>query len=797
MFSGISMESKKLNIYQMIIGSCLLAVIVILVVLVVGQRTRFNDYSENEYKYEFYDYGWKQVTEEGLVDIESLPTKLETTDYKYVIVNTLPDEIDEGSWLCVTGYISIVKVFIDDELRTFYFLPPGDKGFGSKTSPSAHIFTRLYKKDAGSQIVIEVESQSMFQGWMSNVIIGSQGGIWGYFAHNSMISTMMTLVLGSISIITIVLATYFAIVTRKASGVLYLAIGIFFVCMWRIGSTPSSNTFMQYEVANLTYFFEIACQTLVFVPVPFLLFSDCLHDGRYKIVYKVLEIISIIYAVVVSCLHYSGIVYFAGTLTYTFVVILLALSCVLIITIVEILSGRMKDYRMVVIGLMIFMMLMAFELIKEFADIAAVSSIVYVIGLMILLISVVAEAVVGMLRAHSQKIIAVTAAAKKSEFLSLMSHRIRTPLNTISGMSEMIERETKSQDIKAYASSIRNAVRMLMSLINDMLDVEKSEKGVKLELKEYNLAPLLVDCISLLMSRATQEGLEFVTKVDGQLPSVLYGDAVRIMQIITNVLTNAIKYTNKGTVTLVADKEYIKGQFNLCITVNDTGIGIKEEDIGQIFNSYNRADEKENRHIEGTGLGLSITKKLVDAMKGNISVESEYGKGSSFKIVIPQKIINSEPIGNLEEAIKKYTLKNVSYHERLHAPYAKVLVVDDNKMNIEVFKGLLKQTQIKIDSADSGNQAYEMALGVQYDLIFMDHMMPEPDGIQTLHLLRNNYMAKSYFTPVIALTANATPGAKDMYLKEGFAEYLSKPIDSKKLEKLLLQFLPKEKVVLQ
>ena len=182
-------------------------------------------------------------------------------------------------------------------------------------------------------------------------------------------------------------------------------------------------------------------------------------------------------------------------------------------------------------------------------------------------------------------------------------------------------------------------------------------------------------------------------------------------------------------------------------------------------------------------------------MGGEIKVESEYGKGSAFTIIIPQKVINEEPIGDLDEAIRKYTQKNVTYKELFHAPDAKVLVVDDNRMNIEVFIGLLKETQIQIDSAGGGDEAYEKARTNKYDLIFMDHMMPEPDGIQTLHLLKNNYMAMSYATPVVALTANATPGAEKMYLNEGFAAYMSKPVDSKKLEKLLLKLLPQEKIV--
>lgn len=789
-------KTLKLDIYLLLMIGCVIAVVSVIVVLIAHQKYRFNDFGENEYQYEHYNTGWKLICEDDPVDIDELPYRCNTPDGKVVIQNKLPDTIEEGTWLSVTGYISIVKIYIGDELRSDYSLRPGEEGIGSRTSPTAHVFARLYEDDGGKDVTIEVESESMFKGWVGEVVLGSQGGIWGYFAKNTMISSMITLVLVSISILTIFISSYFAISTKKPSAVLYLSMGIFCVCMWRLGSTPSSNTFMQYEASNYAKMFEASCQILVILPVPFLLFADRLHAGRYEKFYKITEDICIIYAGIVSFLHYTGAAYFAGTLTYTFIVILVSLSLVLFITIMDIINGRIKEHKGVIIGLIIFMSLMVLELIREFNDVRAISSLVYVLGLLLLLISVVAEAVVNMIRTHSQKIIAVASGERKSEFLALMSHRIRTPINTVSGMAELIERETHNPDIRAYASSIKNAVRMLMSLINDMLDVDRSARSkVELEVDEYNLAPLLVDCVSLLITRARQDGLDFENKVSKDLPSILYGDQVRIMQIITNILTNAVKYTNRGTITFIAEKRYIDGKFNLCIIVKDTGIGIKEEDIGQIFNSYNRADEKENRHIEGTGLGLSITKRLVDAMGGNISVESVYGEGSTFTILLPQVVISDEPIGDLDEAIRKYTVRTASYKELFRAPTANVLVVDDNSMNIEVFKGLLKKTQIQIDSAGGGAEAIDKAKKKKYDIIFMDHMMPEPDGIQTLHLLKNDYMALSYATPVVALTANATPGAEKMYLKEGFVSYMSKPVDFEELERLLLKLLPQEKII--
>ena len=384
----------------------------------------------------------------------------------------------------------------------------------------------------------------------------------------------------------------------------------------------------------------------------------------------------------------------------------------------------------------------------------------------------------------------------KSAFLSNMSHEIRTPINAIMGMNEMISRQSETKEILEYSQNIQFASRTLLSIVNDILDLSKIEVG-KMELAggEYRLKQLLYDCYVLVSSRAADKGLEMIVKNNKMLPAVLYGDELRIRQIIVNLLTNAIKYTEKGTVTLEFDGRVIEDEMvQLEVSVKDTGIGVKEENLDKLFDTFQRLDLQKNKSIEGTGLGLAITKQLVELMGGTIEVESIYGVGSCFSVKVPQKIIDLQPMGDFHGEEKCEEDKMHHYEKQFEAPDASILLVDDVDMNLAVIKCLLKETKIQIDIAKSGQECLQKAKEKQYDIIFMDHMMPEMDGVETLQHLMQMEDCPNKNTPVIALTANAIAGMKEMYLQAGFTDYLSKPVESSDLERLIIKYLPKEKI---
>lgn len=385
----------------------------------------------------------------------------------------------------------------------------------------------------------------------------------------------------------------------------------------------------------------------------------------------------------------------------------------------------------------------------------------------------------------------------KSTFLANMSHEIRTPINTVLGMDEIILRETTEVSVRNYAENIREAATTLLSIVNDLLDFSKIECG-KMEILpvEYEVANLLTEVINMVDIKAANKNLEFIPVVSENIPYLLFGDEIRIKQVIINLLTNAVKYTKEGSIVLKVDwKEAGDSHIMLIVSVTDTGIGIKEEDINRLFVSFERIEEEKNRNIEGNGLGLSITKELLELMDSQLNVRSEYGVGSTFSFTLKQGIKDRKPIGKFREKYSYSKEKNKKYRTIFVAPNAKILVVDDNAMNLSVVEGLLKNTEIQVDKACDGETAIELCGTNQYDVILMDHMMPRMDGIETLKRIKADESSPNAQTPTIALTANAIAGVREMYLREGFVDYMSKPIQGKRLEEKILKYLPKDKYV--
>lgn len=397
------------------------------------------------------------------------------------------------------------------------------------------------------------------------------------------------------------------------------------------------------------------------------------------------------------------------------------------------------------------------------------------------------------------KLTAERANRAKSDFLANMSHEIRTPINAIMGMNEMILRESEQEEVSEYAENIEMASQTLLSLINDILDFSKIESG-KMEIIEgtYDTASVLNDVINMVRIKAEDKNLWFYIDIDAKLPSELWGDGTRIHQVITNVLNNAVKYTKQGGVSLSVTGEPMEGdRILLRVQVEDTGIGIREEDMPRLFQNFERLDMEENRNVEGSGLGLAITYRLVRQMGGEITVESEHGVGSVFTLSIPQGIMSDDPIGDFEERYQTVMQKNRKMHryrESFVAPDAKVLVVDDTSMNLMVISQLLKKTKMRVDTCMSGRECLLMIQKEHYDVILLDHMMPEMDGIETLRSIKGMYHHKCQDTPVIALTANAIVGVREMYMKEGFSDYLSKPVEANALEEMLKKYIPSGKM---
>lgn len=571
----------------------------------------------------------------------------------------------------------------------------------------------------------------------------------------------------------------------------YLGWGALVGAAWNFSNSVFGQYLFPKTVTYLAFF------TTLFLPFPFFLYLNMLQKKRYHKLYRALETAVLLEAALFTALQLTGLCGPDEIISPMLVLFGLYVTFVTATVLVDLYHRQIRDYLVVALSMAFLWFICLARLIPYFLRGQEIQNKLLPFGLIFLLLLAMANTVHELIQMERHRQQALAASDAKGRFLANMSHEIRTPINAVLGMDTMILRETTEAQIKEYALDIQNAGQSLLSLINDILDLSKIESG-KLELieEEYDFSSLIHDIMNMISMKAENKGLTVQLFIEDQLPSRLWGDDVRIRQVLINLMNNAVKYTEQGSVTLSVTGHSDSGTDTVSLTfhVTDTGIGIKQEDISKLFAEFERIEEQRNRNIEGTGLGMSITTQLLDLMKSRLQVESVYGKGSDFYFTLEQKIINAEPIGNLEERIR-IQAKDYSYQTMLTAPDAHLLVVDDNAMNRRVFKNLLKKTLVQIDEAGSGMDCLTLAHQKHYDLIFLDHMMPDMDGIETLHHLMKDTDSPCQTTPVIALTANAVKGAKEMYLSEGFHSFLSKPINPDKLEKMLLDLLPKDKIV--
>lgn len=580
----------------------------------------------------------------------------------------------------------------------------------------------------------------------------------------------------TISFIIIILSVLLRFRYQKKIPLLYLGLGISLISIWNISSS------------------YLSLYMIMVMPLPFTLYMNSIQNGRYRRIYQTVCTALLAEFLLVSVLLPVGILTYENSYRNIVLLAVIFLLPSIVTFIIDLFRSYVKEYLTDAVILVYVWLIAFFKIGLYFSRGGLDSSRLLPGGLILLQILAVINAFHELLDMENQRQRAIFANEAKGKFLANMSHEIRTPINAVLGMDTMILRESTEPKIREYAFDIQNAGQSLLSLINDILDLSKIESG-KLELvpHEYDLGRLIHDTINMIGAKADSKGLALDTEIDTQLPSKLYGDGTRLRQVLINIMNNAVKYTEKGSVTMSVSGIQTEGMLDLTFHVKDTGIGIREEDMPKLFAEFERIEENRNRNIEGTGLGMSITTQLLSLMDSRLEVDSVYGEGSDFYFTVRQKIIDAAPVGDLTEQIKKQA-DGYSYQESFTAPDAVVLVTDDNAMNRKVFINLLKSTGIQMDEASSGMECIEMTGEKQYDIVFLDHMMPDLDGIETLHRIVSDNDNPNRNSPFIALTANAIVGAKEMYLSEGFDDFLSKPIDPDELEKMIVAKLPDDKV---
>ncbi len=741
--------------------------------------------------------GWIAEYQDATGNVHSknvaLPLGLqERASGEVVLTNEIPDSVQGNQYLFVVSNHQEVTVSIDGEERIAY-QPLALQHYGL-IAPHVILSVPLYEEDAGKALEIHYSSYyNKFQNYIRPVFWGTQTEFIYFLLHNHWIDIVVGIGFVGIGLIYVITSMVLRYRYQLATDVHYLGYFALMNGIWIMLNCKARQLYLS----NLFIADKVSYTMMALYCIPCLWFLDSKQNGRYRSTNRFVAMLMYVNYLVLLGLDIFNVLDFAISQIFIYIMILLAFSYACIVFFMDI---RKKDWK-AQIEIMIAFLIIAVSMILKIVEYqyggseGYLSNPVIYFGVLFMVIIMGTGNLRGWYQRERETQKAINANQAKTLFLANMSHEIRTPISAILGMNEMIIRESESVSVQNYAHKIKKAGGILVSLVNDILDISKIESG-KMELvqKEYDTTNLLADIINMSIIRAENKNLEFRTKISEKLPRKMYGDDMRIRQVINNMLSNAVKYTNQGSVTFEigleedSDKEQEEGYCFLRVSVSDTGVGIREEDIVKLTEAFVRFDEVANRNVEGTGLGMAITSKCLSMMDSKLEIASVYGRGSKFSFVLRQKIVDDTPIGNYYDTAYKAIIEQKEKEEnRFIAPKAKVLVVDDNEINLQVIVGLLKEIKVQVTSVTSGYKALELVKNVDYDLILMDHMMPVMDGIETLSHIRNLEHGKN--VPVIVLTANAIEGAREEYLKAGFNDYLAKPIDVEELENSIRKHL--------
>lgn len=754
---------------------------------IIGQLLMPSDIPQENDSCSVFIASWEQIFDDGSRLPVDVPGRCSAQrDERIVITTTIPSDATYNTCLCFRSNKQDMEIYVDGQLRQQY--STDDTRVFGKMTVSMYVILELEPNDAGKTLTLVTQSDSSYSGIFNTVYYGTKTGIFRYIIRNNSLELGVALLMGIFGIICILCSIALQYYYKRKVSLRYLALAVVQAAMWLI----ANSELRQFIFPNVSVLNDMAFLMILAIPAPIVLYMNEIQGKRYQKYYNIVLSVNIVVFVACVALHLLNIRELADNFMY------MALDCfisviVIGITIVfDIRSGAIRKYGLIAIGISGACLAGILQIILYLNRTIPFSGVLISIGLIFLLIVAASNTIAEVIRSEQEKRQAISAGEAKTKFLASMSHEIRTPINAVIGLNEMILRESKEDGIREYALKIQNASRSLVEDINDVLDLSKIESGkMNIIPQDYQLADLVSSMVDMITLRAQNKGLELKVSLDEKLPSMLYGDDVRLRQIITNLLTNAVKYTPEGVVELVVGGTVKGSVLTMHVEVRDTGIGIKEEDISRLFADYERIEENRNRNIEGTGLGIGITQKLLSMMGSELKVKSKYGKGSVFSFDLKQEIKNTEPVGDISEKMSKQIIE-YSYTPTFVAPKAKILVVDDIEVNRYVIKNLLKETKIQVADADSGEKCLKMIQSEHFDLIFLDHMMPRMDGIETLKRMKALKDSKCIGMPVIALTSNALAGSKEFYIEVGFDDYLSKPIKQDKLEKLLYEKLPKE-----
>lgn len=770
---------------KFLVGVCnTLVVIIIVAFMGIFIYERINKKIDNSFESRnIYDWSsdWNVFVGDEFDGVMSFPQNLDVPGGQTVIIKKpLPNRIKKYNCLMLESKHQDIKVNVDGILR-YTYSDKDTRRFG-KNSPSTIVLVPIYTTDEEADITIFVSSDSKYSGDIGNIYLGNERSIILKLIKENMTWLALCFTMALLSIACMV----YYIMFRKT-----MYEGEAFIFIFGISILSTVWCFMQLKVRQIfindvRLLDNIGYLCFMLLPLFVVAFSNWISKRRYQHICSVGVVLIFANYVVQNIVYVLGIYDFFELSIVSEAIFVLAVVVAVLLNVRILLKEKNdKNALFLLAGYGWLFLCLAGGISFTLLDKEEHSGHIYISGLLIYVILNIVYLASCISIEEQKRKDAESASAAKTNFLATMSHEIRTPINAVLGMNEMILRESQEDRTREYAGNIETAGRSLLSLVNDILDFSKIESGkMDIVCVEYSMKYLIRDLILMTQSRMNNTALTLNLDIDESIPAQYFGDEVRIKQILTNILTNSVKYTREGSINFtVRNCGIADDTIELLFSVKDTGIGIKEEDIEKIMNSsFVRVDKVKNKEIEGTGLGISITRQLLTLMDSELKIDSVYGEGSEFSFVLKQKIIDTTPMGTVMDRTEAVVKRRGA---TFIAPKARILAVDDTKTNLLVIKGLLKQYQCQVFTCNSGEECIRLCKNDSFDLILMDHMMPGLDGIETLKILRDGDGIIPQYTKVIALTANAVSGANEIYKEAGFDGYVTKPIDILELDECL------------
>ena len=750
----------------------------------VGEYSLADERTYTDSSLEDISEGWERVRWNGTVEPLVLPGQFDTEEsHEFVIRKRVNTWQDRDCYLSFSSNKQEVEVYVGEELR-YTYSTRNTRWFGAN-SPGIFLFVPLHPADDGKIVRIVLKGDNNYSGVLDRIFLGSQVGIIKGIYNNERYTLLLTLFLLTLGIIAFIIGVSVKVAYGKAISLFYSGWTMICAAIWSLGDSGCR----QFFVPNISMISYMTYISLGLLPISMAMYFDKLQEGKYRVLYSIVVVLEEFSMLTALLLQFFNDTDLSNLLPIAFIAIILTMLVFLLTMIPEFIQGYVKSYWMEFLGIVGAIVMGCFQIYDyQIYHPSTMNPLYLMTGLVFLMIMSYVRALKDIRNTEREMYAAVQAHDASTAFMTRMSHEMRTPINAILGMNMMILRESREENVLEYARDVNSAGNYLLAIVNEVLDLAKVTAGkIDIVLDDYDLMDMVRECYSLVRPRAKASRLSFEVDMSDVLPSKLRGDKERIIQVITNLLTNAVKYTPEGRVTLAIDGKIVEGKLLLIITVSDTGIGVAKENIPYLFDSFRRVGEFKNKKIEGTGLGLTITKQLVELMDGTISVESELGKGTSFTVMIPQEIRSVDPCGTF--SMGPNGDRRVSDRHETFDIIGKILVVDDVAINLRVFTALLSNTDINVDTAISGSEAIDKIKRKKYDMIFIDHLMPGMDGIELKRVIDSLEDNLNKDTPIIMQTANAVVGAKEEYERLGFTDYIAKPIKEGELRKLIRKYI--------